>query len=182
MDKNHQTEIKDYKLEENWTKIKDLPKPTWKRYVRAAVNNMNKQKLIGNCTEKQGDTEKAKTKTKYILDQINSDSYKNEPIPEVVASSKLTAKTLIIARSGMLQCGKNFKGTNPEICRKCNVIDNENHRMNECPNWQNPTEMPNTSKVNFKDIYSDDPQTLQKVIKRIQGIWELSLGNGTMKK
>ena len=68
-------------------------------------SDMNKKKLINNCTEKQHSIEKAKTKTKYILDQINNDSYKNEPLPEVVASSKLTAKTIIIGRSGMLQCG-----------------------------------------------------------------------------
>ena len=174
--------LKDYKLEEDWAKIKDLPKLAWKRCVKTAVNDMNKQKLISNCMEKQGDTEKVKTKTKYILDQINSDSYKNEPIPEIVVSSKLTAKTLIIARSGMLQCDINYKGTSPETCKKCNVIDDENHRMNECPNWRNTTESQNNSTVNFRDIYSNDPQTLQKVIKHIQGVWELSLGNGTMKR
>ena len=174
--------LKDYKLEEDWMKIKDLPKATWKRRVRAAVTDINKKKLIENCTEKRGDIEIMKTKTKYILDDINTNSYKNEPTPEVVASSKLTAKTIIIARSGMLQCGKNFKGTNPETCRKCNTIDDENHRMNECPDWRNTNETQNLNNINFQDIYSHDPLILDKVIKRVRGVWELSLGNGTMKR
>ena len=94
--RNIRQKLKDYKLEEDWTKIEKCSKPNWKRSVRAAIESMNKQKLIESCIEKQGDTERVKTKTKYVMDQIKDDSYENHPVPELIASSKLETKTLII--------------------------------------------------------------------------------------
>ena len=44
--------LKDYGLEEDWTKIKDLSKCNWKNSVNAAVFNMNKIKLTQSCKEK----------------------------------------------------------------------------------------------------------------------------------
>ena len=100
----------------------------------------------------------------------------------MVASSKLQTKTLIIARAGMLECGKNDRGSIPEMCRRCCDLDDENHRMNDCPDWHQQNCSEDLNRVEFKDIYCNDSQKLQTVIKRIQGIWELSLGNATMKK
>ena len=77
--------------------------------------------------------------------------------------------------------GENFKGTNSETCKECNVTDDENHRMNECPNWKT-NKLPNINKVDFKDIYSNNPLILKNVIKCVQGVWELALGNGSMKR
>ena len=116
------------------------------------------------------------------MDWIKEYSYENHPVPELIASSKLETKTLIIARAGMLECGKNFKGSIPEMCKKCHVLDDENHRMKDCPDWHHPNDLEDLNLLDFKDIYSNDPQKLQPVIKHIQGVWELSLGKGTMKK
>ena len=141
---------------------------------------MNKKKLTQGCKEKKEDHEKVKPKTKYILDQI--DEYTGKPLTEVISSSRLQAKTLIIARSGMLECGKNFKATIPETCDKCLKLDDENHRMNECLNWKHVNYVNSNSKVDFQDVYSSDPQKLSLIIDRIQGVWELSLGKGIMKR
>ena len=143
---------------------------------------MNKKKLSQNCTEKIGDTEKVKTKTKYVLDHINKDSYTCKPLPEIILSNRLYTKTLIIARSGMLECGKNFKATISETCHRCSQIDDENHRLNECLNWEHLNNRNNSTKVDFQDVYSSDPQKLSVVIDRIRGVWELSLGKGAMKR
>ena len=116
------------------------------------------------------------------MDQINENLYTGKPLPEVISSNKLQAKTLIIARSGMLECGKNFKATIPETCNKCLQLDNENHRMNECPNWEHLNYINSGNKVDFQDVYSSDPQKLSLVTDRIRGVWELSLGKGVMKR
>ena len=82
----------------------------------------------------------------------------------------------------MLACGKNFKATIPETCTRCLQVDNENHRMNECLNWKHWNYIDNDIKVDFQDVYSNDPQRLSVVVDRIRGVWELSLGKGTMKR
>ena len=88
-----------------------------------------------------------------------------------------------IKKSGAeLECGKNFKATIPETCDKCLKLDDENHRMNECLNWKHVNYVNSNSKVDFQDVYSSDPQKLSLIIDRIQGVWELSLGKGIMKR
>ena len=138
--------------------------------------------MTQNCKEKVGSTEKVKTKTKYILNQINEDSYTGKPLPEIISSNRLRAKTLIIARSGMLECGKNFKATIPETCNRCMQIDDENHRMNECLNWEHLNSLGAGGKVDFQDVYSNDPHKLSVVTDRIRCVWELSLGKGIMRR
>ena len=177
---NISQKLTDYGLEEDWTKIKNLSKGSWKNTVNIAVFNMNKKKLTQGCKEKKENTEKIKPKTKYILDKI--DEYTGKPLAEVISSSRLQAKTLIIARSGMLECGKNFRATIPETCALCSKFDDENHRMNECPNWKHVNYINSSNKVDFQDVYSRDPQKLSSVVDRIQGVWELSLGKGFMKR
>ena len=150
--------------------------------MNAAALNMNKKKLSQSCKNKIGNTEKVKTKTKYVLDLINEESYTCKPLPEIIISNRLQAKTIIIARSGMLECGKNFKATIPETCVICSKIDDENHRMNECLNWKHLNYIDSREKVDFQEVYSNDPQRLAVVIDRIWGVWELSLGKGVMKR
>ena len=54
--------------------------------------------------------------------------------------------------------------------------------MNECINWKHLNYIDSREKVDFQDVYSDDPQRLAVVIDRIRGVWELSLGRGTMRR
>ena len=132
--------------------------------------------------QKVGNTEKVKTKTKFVLHQISEESYSGEPLPEIISSNRLRAKTLIIARSGMLECGKNFKATIPETCNTCMKVDDENHRMNECLNWKHLYSLSTGGKVDFQEVYCNDPLKLSAVIDRIWCVWKLSLGKGMMRR
>ena len=89
---------------------------------------------------------------------------------------------MILARHGMLECGANFKGTIPEMCRHCDKKDNENHRLNECThpnltNWANSDEQ-----IEFCSIYSNDNDTVTRLIERTECIWEIRYGNGSIKR
>ena len=174
--------LNECELEEDWTNIKNLSKSNWKNCVKTATLKVNKEKLTRYCKEKIGNTERVKTKTKFILDHINENLYICKPLPEIVSSNKLQAKTIIVARSGMLECGKNFKATLPETCVRCSKIDDENHRMNECVNWQHINYIDSCKKVDSQEVYCNDPQRLAVVIDQIRGVWELSLGRGMMKR
>ena len=79
----------------------------------------------------------------------------------------------------MLECGTNFKGTLPELCRQCSIIDNENHRLNECRSRPNVI---NAVKTNFQNIYSNNDVTLNEIIKNLESVWEFRYANGKMKR
>ena len=70
-----------------------------------------------------------KTKTKLIIEHLTKDTYQRAPLDEILLSTKQQAKTLLIARFGMLECGKNFKGSVKEMCPKCNEYDDEYHQQ-----------------------------------------------------
>ena len=82
----------------------------------------------------------------------------------------------------MLECGKNFKGSIPEICRGCGEEDDESHRLNRCGTWKHLNLSETVDKVDFGEIYSNDINILLPVIKSIQRVWELHVGNGSMKR
>ena len=82
----------------------------------------------------------------------------------------------------MLECGKNFKGTIPEICRACGERDDESHRLNSCHTWRHLNYSETVEKINFGDVFSNDIDVLLPVIRSIQRVWELHFGNGSMKK
>ena len=82
----------------------------------------------------------------------------------------------------MLECGANLKGTIPETCQKCYVVDNMHHRINECINYTQMNLVNNHEKCNFIDVYSEDKSTLDKVIVNLERIWEFRYANGRMKK
>ena len=87
-----------------------------------------------------------------------------------------------MARNGMLECGKNYKGTMKETCDTCAVIDNENHRLNECTLWKQTNYAEKSYRANFQDIYSDDQMLLEKAIVDIENVWELQYASGKMKR
>ena len=98
---------------------------------------------------------------------------------EMISGSKNRTKTLILARHGMLECGKNFRGTMPEVCRHCNMTDNENHRLNDCINRMS---INHADICNFHDIYSNDDVVLTQIIKNLESVWEFRYANGKMKR
>ena len=177
-----QDKLHDYNLEQDWDKIRDLSKTNWKTLVKTAVLNKNKQKLLESCIEQTQDGVKVKTKTAHIHDKLQNDEYSLAPLRELISSNKIETKTIILSRNGMLTCGRNFKATIPEVCRECRLVDNENHRLNQCPQWQDTNFVNDDTLVEFTDIFSDNEQKLSQIIQRIQRVWELHVGNGAMKR
>ena len=86
----------------------------------------------------------------------------------------------MIARYGMLECGKNYKGTMSQNCNICNCIDDENHRLNECPKWKDRNQYDSNTKIDFSQIFSNDIGTLHELIPHIQNVWNVKNAHGTM--
>ena len=125
--------LHEYNLETDWMKIKSHTKNQWKDLVEKAICEKNKQKLIENSTSPLPQGFKVNTKTVHIHTALTTTPYKREPSIEIVSRDKQRTKTIIMARSGMLECGKNFKGTKSESYSKCGTTDDEEHRLNNCP-------------------------------------------------
>ena len=180
--KKIQTKLAYYELEQDWEKIKLFNKSRWKHLVSTAVRVKNRQKLLESCVQSEPNGEKIKTKTAYIYHSINNDTFCDTALPEITSSNKVNSKTIILARCGMLECGKNFKGSIPEVCRVCGEEDDESHRLNRCSTWKHLNFSETVDKVDFGNVYSNDLNTLLPVIRDIQRVWELHVGNGSMKR
>ena len=81
----------------------------------------------------------------------------------------------------MLECGKNYKGTMSEMCRYCDELDDETHRMNNCMHWDTINRASNNEKIDFHDIYSNEEAVLTEIIVNINNVWEIRFANGKMK-
>ena len=181
--KNVNEELIQYQLETDWNKIKLKSKREWKRTVEEAVDKINKEKILMNCTTETPQGTKVNTKTQHTHNKITTvDVYRREPLKEIIQGNRQRTKTLILARHGMLECGTNFKGTLVEICQDCNVTDNEYHRLNECTKWEHLNQVNNPEKIVFANIYSDNTEILNSIIEGIDDVWEFRYANGRMKK
>ena len=89
-------------------------------------------------------------------------------------------KTILMARYGMLQCGVNYKGTVQLQCLTCNVLDNEDHRLNACKSWQETNLFNETDKIPFECVYSTDVTVLRNIIPKIENVWNTRSAHGTM--
>lgn len=94
--------------------------------------------------------------------------------------SKSEAKSVITCRYHMLECGVNFKGTQSETCSTCGVLDDEYHRLNNCVRYRNMNRYDRDDKINFRDVFSDDPVVLREIITEVTNVWNLRNANGTM--
>ena len=181
--KNINDKLEEYELEPNWDAIETQTKNQWKKTVEEAVNKMNRKKIIKNCTTESNDGTKINTKTKFTHQQLtNSTSHERQPVMEVLSGNKQRAKTLVLARHVMLECGNNYKGTMPQICRSCGIIDNESHRLNDCSLYKDNNRAHDPAKSNFEHIFSDDTETLNNIINELERVWEFRYANGRMKK
>ena len=95
--------------------------------------------------------------------------------------TKHETKTMMIARYGMLECGRNFKGSMKENCDHCNTTDDENHRLNYCIKLRTFNFHDVDVKVNFDDIYANDVYVLRNVILAIETVWNTRNAHGTMR-
>ena len=121
-----------------------------------------------------------KTKTSSIIPQLNDPGYKRSPIPEIQNMNKQETRTIIMARFGMLECGKNYGGSLHKQCGMCKSVDDENHRLNTCIRWTETNLHKSNTKTDFNQIYLNDHEVLKKLIETIQRVWNTKNGNGSM--
>ena len=106
--------IHEYSLEPDLATIKQYIFNEWKEKVPVAVWKRNKQKLLDNCVVMNNDVAKVLTKTKHIHNALTNTKY-NGPLNCIIGTNKQRARTIVLSQNGMLECGKNMKGTIPEI-------------------------------------------------------------------
>ena len=97
-----------------------------------------------------------------------------------MSCNKAECKAIIMARYGMLECGRNFKGTLEYQCRSCNVIDDEEHRLNHCIIFKDLNFRDFTEKIPFNSIFSTDIASIRTIIERISQVWNLKTAHGSM--
>ena len=172
--------LADYSLPSDLDQIKRQRPNEWKDNVRKAIENRNKLRLIEECHSKVDGQETPKTKTAKIIDQLRDPAYIRNPLKEIMNLNKYETKTLMIARYGMLECGKNFKGTLDVRCGVCDKLDDEEHRLNVCTKYLNINYSQNHTTLSFDAIYSNDMDTIKMIIERIEKVWNVKTGHGTM--
>ena len=117
-------------------------------------------------------------------DGDNSTKTRQGPIQTKPSNRNMTkneTKTVMIARYGMLDCGKNYKGTASSNCSTCNVYDNENHRLNSCKKWNFNNPLDTDFSVDFNNIFSNDVNVLKVLIPYIQSVWNVKNGHGSIR-
>ena len=149
--------------------------------VKTAIEKKHKERLAESCYKDSNGKRTPKTKTISIVDQIENETYRRAPVREILYMTKNELKTVMIARFGMLQCGKNHQGTMKQICDTCNCIDDENHRLNYCKKWKDRNLSDSITKVDFNDIYSSDPHIVRALIPHIESLWNTKNAHGSFR-
>ena len=170
--------LEEYNLEKSWEKISQYPKAAWKNAVIAATEQKNREELIDMCCSVKGE----KTKTKFVLHALRDEKYKRETHNSILNRDSLKSRVQIMAMSGMLDCGKNYKfkygGTE---CNTCKVVDDKNHRINECLKFNGQNLYESKIKYDFHTIYSMEEESVLRTIEVIMSIWNLENGRNEMK-
>ena len=125
---------------------------------------------MDNLHKTEGEVRTEKTKTASTINHVSHPNFQREPRPDIVKSSRQETRTIIISRYGMLECGKNFKGTMSDMCRICNVIDDECHRLNHCPQYVGINRSNHEEKIDFNLIYMEDPTVTRRLIPEISNV------------
>ena len=173
--------LSSYDLPNDYITIKSMTKRRWTKLVTEKTEIKNTQRLINECHKSLNGMKTPKTKTAHILESLTKDTYQRKPQEEIMHSTRQMTKTIVIARFGMLECGRNFKGSHKEICSMCNTLDDENHRMNYCRKFRNINNFDRAEKVEFTEVYSDNVTTLMSVISSIERVWNTQTAHGTMR-
>ena len=86
-----------------------MTKNEWKTSVNEAVERLNMEKLLRNCISP--DPHGEKIKTKHIHQQLTSTTTTKERRPSegMINGTKQRAKTIILSRYHMLECGTNLR-------------------------------------------------------------------------
>ena len=89
-------------------------------------------------------------------------------------NNKLNARAYIMGRYGMLQCAANFSnGYGGKNCKRCLVIDDEQHRINDCAEWKDINLVNTNECIDFNLIYDDDDDVSMRVVEHIIAMWNL---------
>ena len=172
--------LQDYDLPTNLETIRVETRRRWKKAISEKIEIKNKVRLYDDCHKYENGVKIPKTKTKHIIEQINNSWYQRAPSNELLQCTKQETKTILIARFGMLECGKNFKGTMREVCTYCNELDNENHRLNYCVQLKDINLFNSDVKANFDDIYSNDIDKIKGIIMHIEKVWNVKTAHGNI--
>merc|ERR1711895_155765 len=92
------------------------------------------------------------TKEIYEALEINMEELEVQKISQY--QKKKNTRVIMMARSRMVICGRNYKGTMSENCNECKVTDDAN-------------------KVQFNDIYTNDTHKVNQVVNKIDKVWNL---------
>ena len=170
--------MEEYSLDPDFETIKNYHPNEWKYKVTKSVEEKNKERLTQDLHKTDDGQKTAKTKTATIVEKILDHQYIRKPIPELLHLNKHETRTLIMARYGMLECGRNRGGSMKKNCESCNIIDDEEHRLNKCTKWENHRNEPEI--IPFEQIYSNDLDSIKQILYRITSIWNTKNGQGSM--
>ena len=174
--------LNEWALETDWNVIRMKSVIEWKRQVHQAAEKKNKEKILGECFKTTRGATEEKTKTKTLIPILEHNEYKRQPHPFITKNNKTKARAFIMGRYGMLQCAANFaNGHGGKDCRNCGVIDNEHHRINDCPVWKDINLLNNTECLDFNLIHSDTEVEVLKVVETIITLWDLGNNRNCMR-
>ena len=178
--KNIRSTLSKYDLPLDLNTIKNIHPTAWKNITKKAIEKENHERLKQECHKTIDGIATEKTKTKSILTLLNDPAYTRKPRSELIYASKQETKAIIIARFGMLECGQNYKGTINILCDQCNVVDNENHRLNHCIKWRDMNLYDSDEKADIQSIHSCDINTIRPLLLLIEKVWNVRTAHGTM--
>ena len=96
--------------------------------------------------------------------------------------SRLKAKAIIMARSGMLECAANYKNKyRTKICKECNTTDDECHRINDCKRYAGTNNHQSNEQFTYNLVYSDKLEDLVAAAETIRHVWDLANGKNKMR-
>ena len=169
-----------YELPDNYTTIKNIPFPLWKQHVTTALEKKHKERLYEDCHKSENGLPVPKTKTASIVKNLDTNPYIRQPQNELLSFNKLDCKTIIMSRYGMLECGKNLKGTLSSNCLTCRTVDDEEHRLNHCLRFRESNFYESGQKIPFKNLFLTDVVTLNQIVKNIAQVWNVKTAHGSM--
>ena len=64
----------------------------------------------------------------------------------------------------------------------CGVLDDENHRINNCIKYEETNLYKQGEKIDFSQIYSNNLENVIKVVEVILKLWDLGYGKNMMQQ
>ena len=61
-----------------------------------------------------------------------------------------------------------------------NYVDDEEHRLNLCPKYSGINFLNDPEHISFDSVFSDDLESVKAIISRIQKVWNVKTGRGSM--